>query len=86
MWWLSLSSYIVPSSAAVAGLFTWLMTRNDRPADGDLLRPDDLPAPTLAFSTTGDPDEFRGLARRFLGPEVETVFGNLGSAPVAVAP
>ena len=46
----------------------------------------DLPAPTLAFSTTGDPDEFRGLARRFLGPEVETVFGNLGSAPVAVAP
>jgi len=55
-------------------------------ADGDMLRPDDLPAPTLAFSTTGDPDEFRGLARRFLGPEVETVFGNLGSAPVAVAP
>ena len=55
-------------------------------ADGDMLRPDDLPAPTLAFSTTGDPDEFRGLARRFLGPEVETVFGNLGSAPVAMAP
>jgi glutamate racemase len=55
-------------------------------ADGDMLRPDDLPAPTLAFSTTGDPDEFRGLARRFLGPEVETVFGNLGSAPMAVAP
>ena len=54
-------------------------------ADGDLLRPDDLPPPTLAFSTTGDPDEFRGLARRFLGPEVETVFGNLGAVPVAVA-
>ena len=48
--------------------------------------PTTCPPPTLAFSTTGDPDEFRGLARRFLGPEVETVFGNLGSAPVAVAP
>ena len=45
-------------------------------ADGDLLRPDALPPPTLAFSTTGDADEFRRLARRFLGPEVETVFGN----------
>ena len=55
-------------------------------ADADLLRPDDLPAPTLAFSTTGDPEEFRGLARRFLGPEVETVFGNLAGVPVAVAP
>jgi glutamate racemase len=53
-------------------------------ADGDLLRPDDLPSPTLAFSTTGDPEEFRGLARRFLGPEVETVFGNLASVSVAV--
>ena len=54
-------------------------------ADGELLRPDDLPLPTLAFSTTGDPAEFRGLARRFLGPEVETVFGNLAAVPVAVA-
>jgi glutamate racemase len=49
-------------------------------ADADLLRPDDLPPPTLSFSTTGDPDEFRALARRFLGPEVETVFGNLAGA------
>jgi glutamate racemase len=54
-------------------------------ADGDLLRPDDLPPPTLAFSTTGNPDEFRGLARRFLGPEVETVFGNLAAIPVAAS-
>ena len=54
-------------------------------ADGELLRPDDLPPPTLAFSTTGDPAEFRGLARRFLGPEVETVFGNLAALPVAVS-
>ena len=42
--------------------------------------------PTTAFSTTGDPEEFRGLARRFLGPEVETVFGNLADrTPVAAA-
>ena len=49
-------------------------------ADGDLLRPDALPPPTLAFSTTGDAGEFRRLARRFLGPEVETVFGNRAGA------
>jgi len=45
-------------------------------ADGDLLRADDLPPPTLAFSTTGDAEEFRQRARRFLGPEVGIVFGN----------
>jgi len=49
-------------------------------ADSDLLRPDALPPPTLAFSTTGDAGEFRRLARRFLGPEVETVFGNRAGA------
>jgi hypothetical protein len=38
MWWLSLSPYIVPSSATAAGLFTWLVTRGRRPSDGDLLR------------------------------------------------
>jgi len=54
-------------------------------ADGDLLRPDGLPEPTLAFNTTGDPDEFRRLARRFLGPEVETVFGNLAGLPTVSA-
>ena len=46
-------------------------------ADHDLLRGDDLGPPQIAFSTTGDPQEFRRLARRFLGPEVGTVFGNL---------
>jgi len=39
-------------------------------ADADALRPDDLPAPTHEFLTTGDPHEFERLARRFLGPEV----------------
>ncbi|MGE9807895.1 glutamate racemase [Janibacter sp. G1551] len=47
-------------------------------ADRDELRPDSLPAPSHGFSTTGDPDEFRRLARRFLGPEVVDVHGNLG--------
>lgn len=36
-------------------------------SDADLLRADDLPAPTHAFTTTGDPEEFRRLATRFLG-------------------
>ena len=43
-------------------------------ADADLLRPDDLPPPDHGFITTGDPDEFRRLARRFLGcPRLGTV-------------
>ena len=36
-------------------------------ADADLLRPDDLSQPDHGFTTTGDPDEFRRLATRFLG-------------------
>ncbi|HCE59866.1 glutamate racemase [Janibacter terrae] len=47
-------------------------------ADLDLLRPESLPAPTHGFTTTGDPEQFRSLARRFLGPEVADVFGNMG--------
>ncbi|WP_435199434.1 glutamate racemase [Janibacter sp. GS2] len=47
-------------------------------ADRGLLRPESLPEPAHGFTTTGDPDEFRSLARRFLGPEVATVFGNMG--------
>jgi glutamate racemase len=39
-------------------------------ADSGMLRPDELPAPTHEFVTTGDPKEFERLARRFLGPEV----------------
>jgi glutamate racemase len=34
-----------------------------------LLRPDDAPAPVHEFRSTGDPELFRRLARRFLGPE-----------------
>lgn len=47
-------------------------------ADRGLLRPESLPEPAHGFTTTGDPEEFRSLARRFLGPEVATVFGNMG--------
>ncbi|WP_277452238.1 glutamate racemase [Janibacter sp. DB-40] len=47
-------------------------------ADRGLLRSDTLPGPGYGFTTTGDPDEFRSLARRFLGPEVATVIGNTG--------
>lgn len=36
-------------------------------ADGGLLRSDDLPPPGHGFTTTGDPEEFRRLAVRFLG-------------------
>lgn len=36
-------------------------------ADADLLRPDHLPPPGHGFTTTGDPEEFRRLAVRFLG-------------------
>ncbi|MEO5608626.1 MAG: glutamate racemase, partial [Ornithinibacter sp.] len=36
-------------------------------ADGGLLRSDDLPPPSHGFTTTGDPEEFRRLAVRFLG-------------------
>jgi len=39
-------------------------------ADGGMLRPDGLPAPSHEFATTGDPHEFERLAHRFLGPEV----------------
>jgi glutamate racemase len=45
-------------------------------ADGDALRPSHLPAPSHGFTTTGDAEEFKRLARRFLGPEVGSVQGN----------
>ncbi|CCH78771.1 glutamate racemase [Nostocoides japonicum T1-X7] len=53
-------------------------------ADGNLLRPDDLPAPGHGFTTTGDPEEFRRLARRFLGPEVVDLYGDRDLSPVSV--
>jgi glutamate racemase len=38
-----------------------------------LLRSDDLPAPQHRFTATGDPEPFRRLAQRFLGPQVVAV-------------
>ncbi len=49
-------------------------------ADLELLRGDDLPSPSHGFTTTGDPEEFRRLARRFLGPEVGDIYENRGGA------
>jgi glutamate racemase len=45
-------------------------------ADGDALRPADLPPPGHGFTTTGDAEEFRSLASRFLGLELGPVQGN----------
>lgn len=49
-------------------------------SDLDRLREPSARPPDHGFSTTGDPIEFARLARRFLGPEVGTLFGNLGGA------
>ncbi len=38
-----------------------------------LQRAPELPAPAHRFLTTGQPDEFRSLGRRFLGPELDDV-------------
>lgn len=54
-------------------------------ADQDLLRRSHLPAPEHGFTTTGDAEEFRALARRFLGPEVGDVYGNSVVRSVVVA-
>ena len=54
-------------------------------ADRDLLRPGHLPPPGHGFTTTGDAEEFRALARRFLGPEVGDVYGNSVVRTVVVA-
>ena len=44
-------------------------------ADHDLLQ-GDYTRPEHHFTTTGDPEEFTRLARRFLGPEVISVTGH----------
>jgi hypothetical protein len=37
------------------------------------LRDADAPAPRHRFAATGDPEPFRRLGRRFLGPEIDRV-------------
>ncbi len=51
-------------------------------ADADLLRPHDLPPPDHGFTTTGDPEEFRRLAGRFLG--LGSRLGPVFTSPPAV--
>ena len=41
--------------------------------EADQLRGDDRPPPRHRFLATGDPEPFRRLGRRFLGPEIQTV-------------
>ncbi len=47
-------------------------------ADADELRRGDLAPPSHSFTTTGDPERFRALSKRFLGmgPEFDQVFVN----------
>jgi len=33
------------------------------------MRDESLPAPVHTFRTTGDPEQFREIGRRFLGPD-----------------
>ena len=49
----------------------------------NLLRGSDGPEPRHEFRSTGDPDAFSVLARRFLGPEVIAV-GRTSSGPGVV--
>ncbi|ALE74698.1 Glutamate racemase [Pseudonocardia sp. Ae168_Ps1] len=48
----------------------------------DLLRDDTAPAAAHRFLATGDPEPFRRLGRRFLGPEIGAVVGRAGSEPL----
>ena len=50
-------------------------------AENQLLRPAGSAPPAHRFLATGDPDDFRRLGRRFLGPEV----GAVGRADLATA-
>jgi glutamate racemase len=52
-------------------------------AENDLFRSPELPEPVHHFTTTGDPDEFREIGHRFLGPEMGDVSRVLPTGPVA---
>ena len=52
-------------------------------AERSLLRPRGSAAPVHRFLATGDPESFRSVGRRFLGPEV-TVVGHADLAPSSV--
>ncbi len=50
------------------------------------LRDEDAPPPRHRFVATGDPEPFRRLGRRFLGPEIVSVAGPEGAAVAAGSP
>ena len=50
------------------------------------LRDEDAPPPRHRFVATGDPEPFRRLGRRFLGPEIVSVAGPEGAAAAAGSP
>jgi glutamate racemase len=49
------------------------------------LRPEDAPPPVHRFFATGDPEPFRRLGRRFLGPEIGLVEPSPLGTPAAVS-
>ena len=51
----------------------------------DLLRDDTTPPGPHRFLATGDPEPFRRLGRRFLGPEIGAVVGQAGRPGAVVA-
>jgi glutamate racemase len=51
-------------------------------AENDLMRSPDLPEPLHHFTTTGDPEQFREIGHRFLGPEMGDVSRVLPTGPV----
>jgi len=55
-------------------------------AGKNLLRGPDAPEPRHDFASTGDPEAFSVLARRFLGPEVTAVEHVAFSSETAGAP
>ena len=42
-------------------------------AENSMMRPHDLTEPVHCFTTTGDPEQFREIGQRFLGPEIGDV-------------
>jgi glutamate racemase len=50
-------------------------------AENSMMRGADLPEPVHCFTTTGDPDQFREIGARFLGPEIGEVSRALPTGP-----
>ena len=53
--------------------------------ENDMMRSAELPEPAHCFTTTGDPDQFREIGARFLGPEIGDVSRELPTEAVTPA-